>query len=223
MTNDVRDRLSGLEAHRVESYDAIDLNRLALFALGWLRDERIPPTFENLVVVVFRMFPGKFALRGFDFPDANRVNRTLLQLGPKYRNWARGSYRTGYALTPSGEVVLKEARQRLDSPGELSSARSRVRAGGYTWDPTTDVVELRDTDAIRRFTSAGSQALDNEDVWNALNAFSYTPVDAVRSRLITLRDYASQVEDAEAVAFIDALRERFEAISGPSKRGGSRA
>lgn len=223
MTDDIRGRLSTIESYPVDSYDGIDLNRLALFAIGWLRDERIPPTFENLVVVVFRMFPAKFALHGFDFPDANRVNRTLLQLGPKYRNWARGSYRTGYALTPLGEVTLKEARRLIESPGEMQPLRRRVRPGGYTWDPTADVVELRDTDAFRRFAAAGPQALNNEDVWNALHAFSYTPVDAVRNRLITLRDFASQASDPEAVAFVDALRERFETMSGHSRRGGSRA
>ena len=194
-----------------------------MFAIGWLRDERIPPTFENLVVVVYRMFPAKFALRGFDFPDANRVNRTLLQLGPKYRNWARGSSRTGYALTPLGEITLKEAATLIASPDAQHAGRPRARSSGYTWDPATDVAELRDTEAFRRFSSAGAKALNNEDVWTSLNAFSYTPVDAVRSRLITLRDYASQIEDADAVAFVDALRERFEAMSGHSRRGGSRA
>jgi hypothetical protein len=212
--------LEGLPAIAAESYRDLDLNRLAVYAIGVLREERIAVSFENLVVTLFRLFPEKFALRGYEYPDANRVNRALLQLGPRYRNWARGSTGTGFALTPLGEQALQEARERLRSPESASGRRLRSTAG-YTWDATADLEELKATESYRRFHDGGTQALVNDDVWNALNAFSYTPEAAVRSRIITLRDYASRAGDAEVGTFLDALRDRFEAMVLP-RRGGVR-
>lgn len=220
MNENAEARLEVLPAIAVESYGAIDLNRLAVYAIGLLRDERIPVSFENLAVTLFRLFPERFSLRGYEYPDANRVNRALLQLGPRYRNWARGSTSTGFALTPLGEQALQEARERLRSPG-ASSSRSSRSALGYTWDASADLEELKATESYRRFHDSGAQALVNDDVWNALNAFSYTPEGAVRSRLITLTDYASRAGDAEAGTFLDALRDRFEAMVLP-RRGGVR-
>ncbi len=221
MSEGIGSRLQGLPAIAPESYGAIDLNRLAVYAIGLLREERIPVSFENVVVTLFRLFPERFSLRGYEYPDANRVNRALLQLGPRYRNWARGSTSTGFALTPLGETTLEETRERLRSPGAPSGRRLRSSVG-YTWDATADLVELKATEAYRRFGEGGPQTLVNDDVWNALNAFSYTPEEAVRSRLITLREYASRAGDAEAGAFVDALRDRFEAMVLPKRGGGVR-
>jgi hypothetical protein len=220
MTDNSDTRLEALAAIAPESYGGLDLNRLAVYAIGTLRERRAPVSFENLVVSLFRLFPERFSLRGFEYPDANRVNRTLLQLGPGYRNWARGSVATGFALTPLGEKILEETRQRLRSPSPRTGRVARA-AGGYTWDSAADLDELKATAAYRRFSEGGPQALVNDDIWNALNAFSFTPEEAVRSRLITLREYASRASDAAAGAFIDALRARFEAMPS-TRRGGAR-
>lgn len=86
-----------------DAYQGMDLTGLATFAINRLQELQIPITFENLVVALFKLFPEKFSLEGFEqYPDAARVGRTLLQLGPKYRNWARGSVQKGFVLTESG-------------------------------------------------------------------------------------------------------------------------
>lgn len=206
-----------MSAYPPAVYDGIDLNRLAVFTLGLLRDEAIPPSFENVAVAAFRMFPAKFSLRGYDHPDSNRVNRTLLQLGPKYRNWAVGSPSTGFSLTPLGERVLEDTRRVL--AGDRTSTRGRGRAASYTWDPKTDIDELRRKDAFRRFQDAGSRSLTVDDVWEALGAFRYTPAEAIQERFVALRAIAAQVGDREAVSFLEALRRRFERATKKGKRG----
>jgi hypothetical protein len=194
--------------HPDVQYEALDLNRLVVFTLGWLRDAGLPPTFENIAVGAFRLFPSKFELRGYDHPDSNRVNRALLQLGPKYRNWAVGSTGTGYSLTPLGEKVLVETRQRLESttPGRSKKSSS----AGYTWDPLTDILDLKASEAFGRFREGGSGQVTVDDVWNALGAFRYTPKEAIRDRIIALRSIATEARDDDALAFLDALRKRFE-------------
>jgi hypothetical protein len=117
-------------------------------------------------------------------------------------------------------LVLKEASARLNSP-DPATARPR-KSSAYTWDPGNDLVELRATSEFARYVEGGPKALVNDDVANALSAFASTPQEAVRSRLITLRDYATRADDGEVAGFIDALRERFEAMVLQAKRGGAR-
>lgn len=199
---------SDARPHPDSQYEALDLNRLVVFTLGWLRDGGLPPTFENIAVGAFRLFPSRFALRGYDHPDSNRVNRALLQLGPKYRNWAVGSAATGYSLTPLGEAVLLETRKRLERPE--SASRKKPSSTGYTWDPLSELVELKASEAFRRYREGGSGELTVDDVWNALGAFRYTPKEAIRDRILALRSIANEARDDDALAFLDALRKRFE-------------
>lgn len=219
--------LEALQPYPSGAYVDIDLNRLLVYVLGWLRDTGLPPTFENIVVSAFRLFPDKFSLRGFEYPDANRVNRGLLQLKPKYRNWARGSTARGFALTPGGEVALSQVRdllsrdsrgkQRAQEPPELTSTK------GYTWDPREELSELRLTEAYRRFAGEGASAVSADDVWNVLNAFSHTPPDAIRGRLRTLARIASDLQDSVLEQFIKVLGERFGGWSQGQSRGRRRA
>lgn len=200
------DRASAFESTK---YEDVDLNRLIVFTLGWLRDEGLPPSFENVAVGAFRLFPSKFSLRGFDHPDSNRVNRALLQLGPKYRNWAVGSTSTGYNLTPLGEKVLIEARQIL-AGGRIARSPKRRDASSYTWDPASELNALKGTDSYRRFREGGVGQLKIDDVWHALGAFRYTPKEAIRERFVALKAIATEAGDSDALEFLDALRKRFD-------------
>ncbi len=200
------DRAPAFEPTR---YEDLDLNRLIVFTLGWLRNERLPPSFENVSVAAFRLFPSKFSLRGFDHPDSNRANRALLQLGPKYRNWAVGSPSTGYNLTPLGEKVLIEARQ-LVAGGSAERSPKRRGSPGYTWDPASELNDLKATDSYQRFRDGGIGRLKIDDVWHSLGAFRYTPKEAIRERFVALKSIAIGAGDSDALAFLDALRERFE-------------
>jgi len=189
-------------------YEGLDLNRLVVFTLGWLRNQGLPPTFENVSVAAFRLFPLKFALRGYDHPDSNRVNRALLQLGPKYRNWAVGSTGTGFSLTPLGEAILREAGQRV--AGGAREPLAKPESAGYTWDPAGEISDLKKTEAYERFRDAGTARLSIDDVWHALGAFRYTPKEAIRERFVSLKSIAAAAGDTDALAFLDALRKQFE-------------
>lgn len=211
--------IDDLAAFDEERYAAVDLNRLSVYAIGWLRDASLPASYENIVVVLFRYFPSKFSLRGYPLPDSNRVNRALLQLGPKWRNWARGSLKTGYALTPLGEATLLEVRDRLHGDQPRAPRRTSVRPPA-TWDPGSDLDELRATGAFERFRRDGPSSLTTDDVWDALSAYPYTPERAVRSRLITLARAAKDSGDVTVVEFVNALRGLFEAAVRSSKSPG---
>lgn len=121
--------LSEIKGFAQPAYDSFDLNRLVSFTIQWLQELSIPTTFENIVVAAFRMFPEKFAPQGYpEYPDAARTNRALLQLGPKYRNWARGSVQKGFVLTDSGLSEVRRVKEALS--GTIPAADKKLKQGG---------------------------------------------------------------------------------------------
>jgi hypothetical protein len=199
--------IAAISAIDEDVYADLDLNRLLVFSIGWLRDRDLPLTFEYITVVGFRFFPLKFSLRGFPYPDSNRVNRGLLQLGPKYRNWARGKASTGWALTRDGEVILTETSNAIlgGLPLKSRSSRSSVRSGSYTLDPAAELAAVLDTAAFRTYSDRGPEALRIDDVWEVVGAFSYTPPRAISQRLQVLARLARDSEDNTAGSFLSAL------------------
>jgi len=208
----VREQLAVIEPLPPRLYTDIDLNRLLVFAIGWLRERNLPLIFEYITVVSFRLFPLKFELRGFSYPDSNRVNRGLLQLGPKYRNWARGKPSTGYALTNGGEKVLAQISSLIEERKAGGSEREQVvepetqEEPGYTLSPEMELRELRDSSAFAAFLREGGEALRIDDVWAVVGGFSYTPFDPMKRRLRVLRGIARDAGDDEAETFLRALQ-----------------
>ena len=73
-----RDKVSALQEYAAELYANVDLDHLAVFAVGRLYELGADLSFENAVVACFRLFPKKFALSGFPiYPDSDRIRNCL--------------------------------------------------------------------------------------------------------------------------------------------------
>src|SRR3989442_952144 len=132
-----------LEPHAEELYADVALAALAAFTILRLGDLHIPNTFENLVVALFKLFPAKFSLVGFkQYPDAACVGRTLLQLGPKYRNWARGSVQKGFVLTDSGNAKALDVAKILSGTISAEPHRAKQRPLPRTMDLSKDMTTI---------------------------------------------------------------------------------
>src|SRR5580700_5073608 len=84
-------------------YEEIPLVFLTAYSLYWLHEWKVRRTIEAIAVLNWRLFPGKFAMVGFDeYPDAFRTNRSLLQMQPKYRNLLTGAAVKGFSLNERG-------------------------------------------------------------------------------------------------------------------------
>lgn len=205
------DPLTGVASYPTERYEGVDLTGLAAYALWWLQDRNLATTFENIVVTTFRMFPTKFSLEGYSaYPDAARVGRTLLQLGPKYRNWARGSVQKGFVLTESGLAKVRRISETLASDAPLHRASGTQRpANPRTFDLSK---ELRPIEASALFVSWRAGSLDSSNALeflNMLGAYAYTPAKALRDRLAALENVANQVGRPDLVEFLQAVRKAF--------------
>ncbi|MFQ5910496.1 MAG: hypothetical protein ACE5IJ_07220 [Thermoplasmata archaeon] len=201
-----------------DRYVDIDLNRLATFAIYLLTESRIVPTLENLVVALFRLFPEKFSLPGFsEYPDATRGNRALLQLRPKYRNWAVKSSAEGYVLTELGHRVAKQTRDLLNSP-----VRERTNRRSVPSPPRTlyegIARNIRRSTAFRKFTAGEGGAVARPEIFELLGAVPYTPVRILRSKLYDWAQLAQQAEDTKMLDFLEWMNRKFPEVF--SNRGG---
>jgi hypothetical protein len=202
--------LTAITSFSEQTYNDLDLTGLVAYTLNWLIDAAIPTSFENVVVAAFRMFPSKFALVGFpEYPDAARVNRSLLQLGPKYRNWARGSVQKGFVLTDRGTRKVEEVSQALASDGATQVRAPRPASRRRTMDFDSELANLMSSVLFQKWSL---QALDKGteiELLDLLGAYAYTSPKVLRSRLQQLEQLAEQLSRADLVSFLSDVRQVF--------------
>lgn len=211
--------IADLKPYPLDLYDRVDLNRLTVFTISLLNSLDIPTSLENIAVANFRMFPRRFGLVGFpEYPDVNRVNRALLQLRPKYRNWAMGNAKLGWQLTVAGEEEAKALTARLgdNSRAGLNVSPSEIKAEPSGSNKRTvhaeDVANRVRASTLFAKARAGWKDVDTLEVYDVLEAYTHTPADALRHRLKRMRNAVQSVGDKEVMAFLDELAQRFQLI-----------
>jgi hypothetical protein len=220
-----RDRLQTIAAYKEKQYQRIDLTGLASFVIKWLQDQHIPTTFENIVVALFRMFPLKFALEGYpDYPDAARVGRSLLQLGPKYRNWARGSVQKGFVLTDSGLTKVARVRQILMT-SELPNQETfhKRKPLPRTMDLSKELAPLESSPLFQMWKEGKLAEGNTMEFLIMLGAYSYTPIRAIRDRVKLLKETASQAGRDDLAVFLKDVQKIIVQRLGNGVKGGSHA
>jgi len=210
--SDLSGSVDAFEAFPADSYEHLDLTGLAAYAIKRLQDLQIPPSFENLVVALFRLFPTKFSLHGYHkYPDAARIGRTLLQLGPKYRNWARGSVQKGFNLTQSGLLKVEKVAESLVS-GQPSVHPGRRQALPRTMDLQKDLKILEESRLFREWKGGTLSQAQSTEVIDMLGAYAYSPPKALRGRVKLLENSARQVGREDLLDFLQAVRREFPSL-----------
>jgi hypothetical protein len=197
-------------------YSEIDLNRLTVYSIFRLKQLDVPCTIENIAVANYKMFPRRFAMVGFpEYPDISRVNRALLQLRPKYRNWATGNTRLGWALTASGvaeaQAIANQITARRDSDkGEKMDALEAEPAGvmGRTIHAEGVLKRIHESTLFAKWKDDWREVSALE-VFDVLDAYTHTPTSVLRSKTRELRRVAHDQGAKDIVQFLDAVIERF--------------
>jgi hypothetical protein len=213
-----QEKLLALQPCQEELYSSIDLNSLATYAINWLQEHSIPTTFENIVVFLYKSFPVKYALEGYsNFPDSARVGRSLLQLGPKYRNWARGSVQQGYILTDAGLSKAAMISQILSSgePQVKEDVRKKQTVK-RTMDPTKEIAILDQSPLFAKWKEGKLEDAKAMDLQILLGAYAYTPLRAIRDRAKMLQETALQAGRPDIVGFLKSVLKILEHRMGES-------
>ena len=196
------DPLSDLGPYPWDRYENIDLDRLASFGIRVLDERGLRPTFELVVVVLFRMFPEKFGIVGFpEYPDAARVNRALLHCLPKYRNYLTGSAKTGYRLTYAGQGAAEETKELLEGSA-LPGAGKRQRPSAPRTVAENFMRDVRSSDAYKLFAEGNTDRIGRYELLRVLHADSETDRAILRRRLQELAGYSEQSNSHDVAKFL---------------------
>lgn len=218
MSKDDLRTLKGIPEHQ---YGDLPLADLAAFAISVIEGFKERITIENICVTLHRLFPEKFSLVGFpEHPDGMRVNRTLLQMQPKYRNYATGSPKRGYSLTNAGRAAAVSIEKYLAS---RSSSTSHVRLykrtrhqdeAGRTSSDAEMIRQVRESELFRLYASEKMKDARGLEFFALLDAFAHTPKKELKNRLQERTVAAGNVHDNEVINFLKACKARFAALIG---------
>lgn len=211
--------LEALRPFAETSYRDLPLAHLAAYAIAVVEEASLPVTIENVTVALFKLFPAHFAMIGFpSYPDGNRANRTVLQLQPKYRNYATGSAKRGYSLTPLGRHTA-EAVGRILSGGEPDSGTPATDGGSgsakrgegppRTVHDEDTVVRVRESLLFQAYVRGELDKCVGVDFLGMLGVFSHTPKAVVRRELKHLEESAERQGDQKLQDFLRECRSRF--------------
>lgn len=196
-----------------ETYRSIDNNRLAVYAIKVLQDNRIPVTQEAVAVALFLFFPQKFSLVGFrQFPDAERVHRTLLQLGPKWRNWAKGDTHHGFSLNQNGEAEFKRVEEALKNPSKSPIVPRQRSVKPRTRDMNKEIKEIEGTSLFREYHCGKREGFGEFAIWELLKSYPYAPKEALKDRLETMIECAKLAERPDILEFLHWVKREFAGV-----------
>lgn len=203
-----------LTAFEFKKYENIDLNSLTVYVLSFLLENKIPTTFEIIVVTLFRMFPEKFSLEGFkEFPDATRVNRALLQLRPKYRSWAQGDVQLGFTLTEEGKLAVKKVKILLEKAHLQKPRKSIPRK--RTLSPDAEITNIEKSKIFQSYMNGEEENIADRDIYAFLKAFSYTPPKILKTYLHKLKGHAQFNKREDITTFLIWLEKKYHYIFKP--------
>lgn len=198
-----------------EAYESIDNNRLAVYAIRLLQNNRIPVTQEAVAVTLFLLFPKKFSLVGFEqYPDVERTHRTLLQLGPKWRNWATGNTHIGFSLNRNGELVFDQVNAALKNPSKRLVPFRRIAPRQRTRPVDQEIKEIEATTLFKEYSNGKRDDFSEYAIWELLSSYPYAPKEAVNERIKSMTESAKLAERKDIIEFLKWVRGKFPTIFG---------
>lgn len=195
-----------------KSYENLDLDRLAVYALCVLEQKKIPLYFDYASVALFRLFPKKFSMANFSrYPDTNRISKALRRLtDQKRKSWATGTIENAFSLTNLGREVGKQVLGILTNPERQEGARISAPTRSRGKSAAVEIHDLRNSDTFKKWQD--KESINNYEFFAFLKAASYTPKPLLSNHLMRLKDSASTVGDKEVLTFLQWTEEKFKSL-----------
>ncbi len=200
-------------------YEDIPLPALVVYALYWLHEWELRRTIEAVAVLSWRLFPSKFSMVEWpQYPDQLRINRSLMQGAPKYRNWLTGAAVNGFSLNLRGIEKARELIHEIGVPvlGDGSPAqftrpieRNEQKGSARTIEPAREVAKARQGRLFQKWLGGVLSERDLVHVHALLDVFDHTPRKIKTKKMKDLERAAADIEDEEMVRFLQDVRESF--------------
>lgn len=216
--------LEKVAAMEASAYEDISLAALVVYSLYWLHEWELRRTIEAITVLSWRLFPDKFSMVGWSqYPDQLRTNRSLMQGGPKYRNWLSGAAVNGFSLNQRGIEQAQELIEKFGYPQfgdgsrlnqtkrpELIGKKTRAR----TIEPGREIDKARSGRLFKKWSDGVMGERDLVHVHTLLGVFDHTPTRIKTKKMKDLERAAEDINDKEMIRFLADVRENFPVLFG---------
>ena len=201
--------LAGLKQLPAANYDGFDLDRLVVYTLFILEENKVPLYFDFIAVGLFRLFPRKFSMANFrQYPDTNRINKALRRLtDQKRKSWATGNIENGFYLTDLGREMAKQVSNSLKNPLPKKGRKLIVVSKSRGKSPSDDIQDIRISEAFKKWFA--SEEVNNHEFFAFLKAAPYTPKQLLIEHLKRLKVSATTTKDKEVLEFLSWLEKKF--------------
>jgi len=181
-----------LKPYKPEQYTTgITLDKLVTVGLLQLEEEKLEKSFDNVVVVLHRLFPEKFSLLTYpEYPDSIRVDNTLRLDAKKHSKYLTGNRVQGYELTSIGKITAEDTIAQLNSTNlkiiKKISTTQRNRA-------TRAIGEIPHAEGFKKFLTKQFNDINRFDVCDVLHGTLETDNEKLLANLELLKRYATDI------------------------------
>ncbi len=217
-----REDLLSLEPFEKSTYEKYALTSLTAYSVFWLNEWNLGTTLENVAVTGHRMFPVKFCMVSWpQFPDMNRINRSVLQMRPKYRNLATSLSAKGVFLNPNGIREAKSLIQRIGAPtfrgeNKLEVPTESVRAERgrssrvRSIHPQDLLSAVRKSKLFSDYTKGDVDEAEAIHLIGLLGVYDHTPSSEKKRKLKEFQEAARELNDKEILEFLNWASRQFQ-------------
>jgi hypothetical protein len=187
-------------------YSHLDKDRLVLFAVSQLESKRIEPTFDKIVVAVFKLFPKKFSLIGFpEYPDGRTIYYCAYNHCTLNNKWLIGNVQSAFKLTERGRYFLDETQKMLD--GKIVPTRTHQISPRRK--ETTFLSILKKTKAYEKYLQDEKSLIGKSELLEALRVPSESKA-LIQANLTKYLEYAHRINELSVIKFLEFARSKLE-------------
>jgi len=208
-----------LKEYKPEQYSSgVTIAKLAAVAIYQMEEQNIQTNFENVVVSLQKLFPGKFSLLHYPhIPDTMRIDNTLRLDAQNHAQYIKGNRRKGYRLTGLGKTAAEETIEQFES-GTKSTGKERV--GKSRKQETQLVSEIANSSVFEKFSTKQFSSINKFEVCDILHGTLETNLRDLQRNLETLIGHAEAmkpIKEYEKLAtsvleFLKYLKENWEQL-----------
>lgn len=197
------DVIRKIKEHKDE-YLSLDKDRLVLFAVNYLEEKNIEPTFDKIVVATFKLFPKKFSLIGFsEYPDGRTIYYCAYNHCTLDKKWLFGNVQSGFKITERGKYFLDETIKMLR--GDIES--TRIHHINPRRKETTFISLLKRTKAYKKYLMNEKESIKSSEIFEALRVSSNS-LNLAHVRLSKYMEYAQRIDEPHVIMFLEFVNEK---------------
>ena len=183
-----------LRPYNPEQYVGEPLSKLTLVGITKLNDSQIEASYDNITVVLFKLFPESFSLITFpEYPDTLRVNRALTSHCITAGYIDGNQKKNNYVLTGKGRQIVDDLLDRLETNSNSKSKESDKRRNKYI----KLVKAVTETSGFKNFRAGKFEEIKKFDLCECLHCTINADENHLRQNYDSLLYYAESCRKFE--------------------------